>query len=119
MSSATAAPRQRFLVYAPDKTEEGTLEKRLSVRSQHLESAKAKFTTGLVRVGGVLLTPESVATSDAPKKMIGSVFIYEADSIEQVWETVKGDIYYTSGVWDTEKLTVLPYIIATPFNLGS
>lgn len=29
-----------FVVYAPDYTEEGTLEKRLNVRAQHLERIK-------------------------------------------------------------------------------
>ncbi len=48
-TTATAPPRHRFLVYAPDKTEEGTLEKRLSVRTTHLEAAKTNFANGLVR----------------------------------------------------------------------
>lgn len=45
----STAPRQRFLVYAPDKSEEGTLEKRLSVRPKHIEGATANFNGGLVR----------------------------------------------------------------------
>lgn len=44
-----ATTRPRFLVYAPDKTEEGTLDKRLSVRSKHLETATANHSSGLVR----------------------------------------------------------------------
>lgn len=114
----SSVPRQRWIVYAPDRTEEGTLEKRLSVRPKHIEGATANFGSGIVRVGGAILTPESVVTPDAPKKMIGSVFIFEADTIDQVWDVVKKDIYYTSGVWDREKLSVLPYNIATPFNLA-
>ena len=38
------------------------------------------FKTG---VGGALLTPESLATEDAEKKMIGSMFIFEASTIEE------------------------------------
>ncbi|KAF5351727.1 hypothetical protein D9756_007461 [Leucocoprinus leucothites] len=79
----STAPRQRWLVYAPDKTEEGTFEKRMSVRPTHIENASSNFQKGIVRVGGGLLTPESVATPDAPKKLIGSVFICEADNIDQ------------------------------------
>lgn len=46
----TAAPtRQRFFVYAPDKTEAGTFEKRLSVRPAHLESAKQRVSDGIIR----------------------------------------------------------------------
>jgi hypothetical protein len=43
------AHHQRFLVYAPDKTEQGTFEKRLSVRSKHLDAATDNFNGGLVR----------------------------------------------------------------------
>jgi hypothetical protein len=32
---------------------------------------------------GAVTTPESIASPDAPKKMIGSSFIYEAKSIEE------------------------------------
>lgn len=67
-------------------------------------------------VGGAVLTPESIASPDAPKKMVGSAFIFEAENIDQcvslslhelypwmliytrVWETIKNDVYYTSGV---------------------
>lgn len=34
--STTTSTLHQFIVYAPDKTEEGTFEKRLAVRSQHL-----------------------------------------------------------------------------------
>ncbi|KAF9453920.1 hypothetical protein P691DRAFT_811686 [Macrolepiota fuliginosa MF-IS2] len=115
--SSDAPTRHRFLVYAPDRTEEGTLQKRLSVRQAHLDGAKNHFSNGLVRVGGAMVTPESIASPEAPKKMIGSAFIFEAENIDQVWDAIKNDVYYTSGVWDTEKLTVTPYLIATPFNI--
>ena len=42
------------------------------------------------------MTPESILTSE--KKMVGSVLICEAESIEDVKKMVEGDIYYTSGV---------------------
>lgn len=41
--------RQRFWVYAPDKTAEGTFERRLSVRATHLESAKERISKGIIR----------------------------------------------------------------------
>ncbi len=49
-------------------------------------------------LGGALLTPESIATADATKKMVGSMMVYEASSIQDVEETVKNDIYYKNGV---------------------
>ena len=49
-------------------------------------------------VGAALLTPESIATPDAEKKLIGSTFICEAETLEDVKKAVEADIYYTSGV---------------------
>ncbi|KAF9497321.1 hypothetical protein BDN71DRAFT_1467774 [Pleurotus eryngii] len=112
----SSEPLQRFFVYAPDKTEDGTFEKRLSVRPEHVEMAKKNIADGIIRVGGFLLTPESIATPDAPKKMIGSTFIVEAASIDEVRKLVEGDIYYKSGVWDADKITILPFLPVTPLN---
>ncbi|KAG9220939.1 hypothetical protein CCMSSC00406_0002461 [Pleurotus cornucopiae] len=109
----SSEPLQRFFVYAPDKTEDGTFEKRLSVRPEHVEMAKKNIADGVIRVGGFLLTPESIATPDAPKKMIGSTFIVEAASIDEVRKLVEGDIYYKSGVWDAERIVILPFVAAT------
>ncbi|KAH6914210.1 hypothetical protein BKA70DRAFT_1260736 [Coprinopsis sp. MPI-PUGE-AT-0042] len=114
MSTAAAAPRHRFLVYAPDKTEEGTFEKRLSVRSKHLETAHERNIAGIVKLGGAMLTPESIESPTAQKKMTGSVFVFEAESLEEVKQLVVNDIYYTSGVWDPEKLVIVPFVNATP-----
>lgn len=106
--------RQRFFVYAPDKTEEGTFERRLSVRPTHLETAKERTLKGIIRIGGALLTPESIATPTADKKMIGSTFICEADTIDEVKALIQSDIYYTAGVWDADKIVILPFAAATP-----
>lgn len=38
---STSNVKHLFLVYAPDKTDEGALERRLSVRPEHLKNAKA------------------------------------------------------------------------------
>ncbi|KNZ77763.1 hypothetical protein J132_03821 [Termitomyces sp. J132] len=102
------------MVYAPDCTTEGTFEKRLSVREDHLAGFKAKIDGGFVRVGGVLLSPESIATSSSDKKMIGSMFICEAENIEEVKKVVESDIYYKAGVWDAQKIVILPLLPATP-----
>lgn len=37
-----------FILYAPDKAEEGTFEKRLSVRSKHLENLSALIGKGVI-----------------------------------------------------------------------
>ncbi|KAG6920072.1 hypothetical protein DXG01_010140 [Tephrocybe rancida] len=71
------------MVYAPDNTAEGTFEKRLSVRTAHLEAFKANIASGFSRIGGVLLTPESITTEASNKKMVGSMFICQAETIEE------------------------------------
>ncbi|TFK74568.1 hypothetical protein BDN72DRAFT_665030 [Pluteus cervinus] len=111
--TSDAPTKHHFFVFAPDKTEEGTFERRLSVRATHIKAAGHNVERGFIRVGGYLLTPESIATSDAPKKMAGSTFICLADNIEEVREIVENDIYYTSGVWDPERIVILPFVPAT------
>ena len=44
------------------------------------------------------MTPESVASPTAEKKMIGSVFVCEAESLESVRKLMESDVYYTNGV---------------------
>lgn len=34
-------------------------------------------------LGGGLLTPESIASPDAPKKLVGSTFIFQAESLDE------------------------------------
>lgn len=102
MSSRAQASPKYFFVYAPDKTEEGTFERRMSVRPKHLEVAHERTSQGLIRtlattdttrsaihiwrslgLGGGLLTPESIESPDAVKKLIGSTFIYQAESLDE------------------------------------
>ncbi|KAF9017530.1 hypothetical protein BDZ89DRAFT_1022153 [Hymenopellis radicata] len=111
--SSESAPRSLFFVYAPDKTDEGALERRLSVRSKHLEAAKAAFASGVVRVAGAIID-KGPPPPDGSKKMIGSTFIFEAKSIDEVQKIIESDIYYTSGVWDPEKLVINPFVGGTP-----
>jgi hypothetical protein len=47
--SDAAALEHKFFVYAPDKTEEGTLAKRYNVRPQHLEKLQPLIDSGTVR----------------------------------------------------------------------
>jgi len=101
-----------FFVYAPDKTDEGTFQRRLSVRPTHLVRSTGMFETGFIRAAGAMLTPESVETPTSEKKMIGSVLIMEAENMAAVRKAVEEDIYYTSGVWDPEKLLITPWVPA-------
>ncbi|KAI0628379.1 hypothetical protein C8Q77DRAFT_1148102 [Trametes polyzona] len=117
MSAAATgnAPPQRhkFLVYAPDMTDPDALHRRLSVRPAHLERANGEIAKGVIKLGGAMLTPESIASRAAEKKMVGSVFVCEAESLDAVRGLMESDVYYTSGVWDKEKMVILPLALAT------
>ncbi|KAI1784519.1 hypothetical protein LXA43DRAFT_901498 [Ganoderma leucocontextum] len=107
----SAPARQKFIVYAPDMSDEGAFQRRLNVRQSHLDNATNQAKKGIVKVGGAMLTPESIVPG-VEKKMVGSIFICEADSLETVRNLMENDVYYTSGVWDKEKLVVLPLALA-------
>ncbi|KAF7344423.1 YCII domain-containing protein [Mycena sanguinolenta] len=112
MSTSASPALHRFFVHAPDKTDPDALSRRLSVRAKHLEGAKKGIDDGSIRVAGALLTPESLTSGE--KKMIGSTFIFEAENLETVKKIIESDIYYTSGVWDPERIVILPFVAATP-----
>lgn len=114
--SASALMKHLFLVYAPDKTDEGALQRRLSVRPEHLKGAFALHEQGILscvvictsirpslltdyeELGGAMLTPESVSSPDATKTLIGSTLIYSASTLDEVRRLVEADVYYTNGV---------------------
>ncbi|KIO19144.1 hypothetical protein M407DRAFT_246264 [Tulasnella calospora MUT 4182] len=114
MSTSSRVQKYLFLVYAPDCTDQGTFEKRLEVREKHLQEALPALEPQAdvsMKVGGAVLTPESI-TGEGPRTMVGSMLLFEAESIEAVRKRVESDIYYTSGVWDPNKLVILPYVKA-------
>lgn len=51
-----------------------------------------------IEVGGAMLTPESIASPPAEKKLTGSVMIFKAESLEAVRKMIESDIYWTSDV---------------------
>lgn len=48
MSPDSTTTLHKFVVYAPDRAEEGTFEKRLSVRAKHLENAGPLISAGII-----------------------------------------------------------------------
>ncbi|KAI0090658.1 hypothetical protein BDY19DRAFT_725267 [Irpex rosettiformis] len=101
-----------FLLYAPDYTDSEALNRRLAVRPKHLENAKVMFNGGVSRIGGALVSPDSYDTPN--RKMVGSMMVFEAENIEAVRKIVEQDVYYTGGVWDKERLVIIPWVSAHP-----
>ncbi|KAL5532252.1 hypothetical protein ACEPAF_5821 [Sanghuangporus sanghuang] len=108
--STVPANKYQFMVYAPDKTDEGTLQRRMSVRQQHLENAKKLGADGILKFGRGLLSPESISTPGAEQKLIGSLMIFEAPKLEDVKKLIESDLYYTNSVWDPERIVILPFL---------
>lgn len=46
--SATVPQLHKFVVFAPDKTDEGAFQRRLSVRTKHLARSSEMHDTGLI-----------------------------------------------------------------------
>ncbi|KAJ6572096.1 hypothetical protein B0H19DRAFT_1256007 [Mycena capillaripes] len=123
MSTSASPALPRFFVHAPDKTDPDAFARRLSVRSKHLEAAKKAIDGGSIREPSEvapctpprsLLCRNRWCAPDAGIAVIGSMFILEAENIEAVRTMIEGDIYYTSGVWDPERIVILPFVAATP-----
>ncbi|KAI0691508.1 hypothetical protein BC835DRAFT_1360226 [Cytidiella melzeri] len=112
-SMSEAKPKTHtFLVYAPDYTDSEASSRRLAVRPKHLERAGVMFSEGVSRIGGAMVSPDTYDTPD--RKMVGSMMVFEAENIEAVRKIVEEDVYYTGGVWDKEKLVIIPWVSAHP-----
>ncbi|KDQ09787.1 hypothetical protein BOTBODRAFT_116673 [Botryobasidium botryosum FD-172 SS1] len=114
MSSTATPTKHTFIIWAPDCTDAEAFSRRMSVREEHLAGVKADIAKGEhwdLKIGGAILTPESILP-DAQKKMIGSAFIVAAEDIESLRKRIESDVYYTARVWDPEKLVILPFAAA-------
>jgi uncharacterized protein len=104
-----------FFVYAPDYTDPDAFNRRLSVRSQHLDrmlglgkkgilskypaivlSSALDLLTRITGMGGALVSPETLETEQ--KRLIGSGMMFEAESADAVRKILEEDIYWTSNV---------------------
>lgn len=48
--------------------------------------------------GALLFDPETFELPDKREKMVGSMMIFRAETIEEVRQIVESDVYYTAGV---------------------
>ncbi|KAJ4468349.1 hypothetical protein J3R30DRAFT_3450507 [Lentinula aciculospora] len=111
MSLASTPNLHKFVLFAPDAKD----SLRATVQKQHREAIAPFVQSGVVKVAGMTVTPESIESEDATVKPFGSCIIFEAENIDVVRKMVESDIYYTSGVWDREKLVLVPFLAVTSF----
>lgn len=82
----------QFIIFAYDDTKEGTLERRMENRVQHLEAAKIRKENGELLFVSAML--------DDNEKMIGSLLVVEYESKEKLLaEWITKDPYYVNNVW--------------------
>ncbi|KAJ4176377.1 hypothetical protein NW755_014448 [Fusarium falciforme] len=95
---ATGAAKKEWLAIMPD---------RLII---HYEGIKPLIASGTLPAGGAIFEKHPV--DGEPAQFKGSIVVYSAETAEQVREIIKNDVYATSGVWDLEKVQILPYVAA-------
>lgn len=92
----------QFLIQAIDHTDENALQRRLSVREQHLNRMKEEKEKNVFITGGALL--------DNDKRMIGSVIILNLPDEESVRNWVAADPYVKNQVWN--EISIAPFRVA-------
>ncbi|KAM5342783.1 hypothetical protein ACJ41O_013749 [Fusarium nematophilum] len=105
---ATGSVKKEWLAIMPDKA--NVLETRKKVKPIHYEGIKPLIASGTLPAGGAIFEKHPV--DGEPAQFKGSVVVYSAETAEQVREIIENDIYATSGVWDLEKVQILPYVAA-------
>lgn len=89
----------QYLITAYDYTDAGALERRMQVRSSHLEGAHQLRQTGNLLFGGAILNDDG--------QMIGSMMVMQFESLETLNAWKEQEPYITRGVW--EKVEIKPF----------
>lgn len=93
----------QYVIHAYDHTDPDALDRRMVVRSAHLDYVRQLKADGRFLLGGALLNPDG--------RMIGSMLLLDLDTDEQLAEYMNADPYIVQGVWD--KIDVKPFRPAT------
>ena len=92
----------QYLITAFDGTDENAFERRMNVRSFHLEGAKKLKENGNFIIGGAMLDEEG--------KMIGSTMILQFENPSELQDWIDNEPYLLQKVW--EKFEVKPFRVA-------
>jgi uncharacterized protein YciI len=93
---------KQYLVTGYDYTDEGALDRRMSVRPHHLDAAKGIKESGNYLMGGAILNDEG--------KMIGSAMILQFETDEELEAWKLSEPYITQKIWET--VDVKPFRVA-------
>jgi uncharacterized protein len=92
----------QFLLLAFDSIDNAAIERRLTVRQEHLEKISKMKKSGEFLFGGAILNDDG--------KMIGSMILYEFPDRETLDKRLKDEPYMTRGVW--QKIEIQPFRLA-------
>lgn len=92
----------QFMIQAKDFTDSEALQRRLSMRNEHLARMQEEKKKDIFIIGGALLSQEET--------MIGSMILLSLPAEEAVWQWIESDVYKTGKVWD--EITVTPFRVA-------
>lgn len=87
----------QYLVIAYDKKD--VLDKRLAVRDLHVKGARDFMEKGNILQAGAFIEDD---------KMVGSTLFVDFDTKEELDEWLKSEPYVKNGVWDMDKIKILP-----------
>ncbi|MHB8208829.1 YciI family protein [Mucilaginibacter sp.] len=93
---------KQYIITGYDYTDEGALDRRMAVRSHHLDGAKNLKENGNYVIGGAILNEAG--------KMIGSVMILQFETEEGLDAWKQNEIYITHKIWET--VDIKPYRVA-------
>ena len=89
----------QFTIIARDDTAEGTLDRRLANRAEHLERIHELKAEGVIIDGGAML--------DEAGRMIGSIVLCDVPDRAALDALIASEIYYQQGVW--KDIDILPF----------
>ncbi len=92
----------QFLLTAYDGTDDQALDRRMKVRSEHLENVEKMKKDGVFMFGGAILSDDG--------KMIGSMIVYEFPDRRALDERLKDEPYINGKVW--QKIDIRPFRLA-------
>jgi uncharacterized protein YciI len=95
-----------YLVRLPDRPDVRQI--RIENRPSHLSHNKPHFESGKIAFGGPIYSSQPESLEDGLSKIIGSVHLCKASTVEEVWEMIRDDPYAKLGVWDLESTVVTP-----------
>jgi hypothetical protein len=92
----------QFLILADDHKDPDALNRRLSVREEHLKRVRKEKAEGRFIIGGAKLNEHG--------DMHGSMLVVQLENEEAVKQWISEDPYVTGRVWD--KIEILPFRVA-------